>query len=311
MKCRKCQMRASINMRQHKLALCKDHFQQWVLDQTELNIKRYRMFSKQDKILVAVSGGKDSLALWDVLIKLGYQTAGLHINLGIDGLNHYSQRSQEFTEQFAGKRNLNLNVIDIRKEYGHSVTEISSFSGRYKSNNCAVCGLVKRHTMNKIASEIKYDVLVTGHNLDDEAAVLFSNTLGWDLDLLHRQAPVLPAKMGLPRKSKPFCRFYEKETAVYSILAGIDYIEDECPYSVGSTSIQHKELLNKIEHDHAGSKLAFYIKFLNAKNKLFPESDDTKSNETPLFTCKTCSQPTTKPGDCSFCRMINSISKKE
>ena len=59
----------------------------------------------------------------------------------------------------------------------------------------------------------KYDVLVTGHNLDDEAAVLFSNTLGWDLDLLQRQSPVLPAKMGLTRKTKPFCRFYEKESA--------------------------------------------------------------------------------------------------
>jgi uncharacterized protein (TIGR00269 family) len=311
MKCHKCQTRATINMRQHKLALCKDHFTQWVLDQTERNIKKYRMFSKKDKILVAVSGGKDSLALWDVLTKLDYQTVGLHINLGINGQNQYSQRSQQFTERFSHARGLDLSIINVEEEFGSSVPEIALFSNRRKSNNCSVCGLVKRHTMNQIAANYNYDVLVTGHNLDDEAAVLFSNTLGWDIDLLHRQSPVLPARMGLIRKAKPFCRFYEKETATYTLLEGIDYIEEECPYSEGSTTIQHKELLNKIEHDHAGTKLAFYLKFLNAKKVLFQDRNEPLSGVDPLFPCDKCGQPTTYPGNCSFCRMIDSIVKNK
>jgi predicted PP-loop superfamily ATPase len=85
MKCRKCGEKASVNMRQHKLALCKEHYLEWVPEQTERFIKKYGMFSRDEKVLVAVSGGKDSLALWDILVKLGYQADGLYLGLGIDG----------------------------------------------------------------------------------------------------------------------------------------------------------------------------------------------------------------------------------
>ena len=61
MKCKKCGAKASVNMRQHKLALCKEHYLEWVPEQTERFIKKYEMFSRDEKILVAVSGGKQ---LW-------------------------------------------------------------------------------------------------------------------------------------------------------------------------------------------------------------------------------------------------------
>ena len=76
MRCRKCGAKAVINMRQHKLALCKTHFLEWFVEQTERFIRKYRMFTRHERILVAVSGGKDSLALWDVLWRLGYRPTG-------------------------------------------------------------------------------------------------------------------------------------------------------------------------------------------------------------------------------------------
>ena len=63
MKCRKCGNKASVHMRQHKLALCKEHYLEWVPEQTECFIKKYQMFTPGQKILVAVSGGADSVAL--------------------------------------------------------------------------------------------------------------------------------------------------------------------------------------------------------------------------------------------------------
>ena len=89
MKCKKCGGKASVNMRQHKLALCREHYLEWVPEQTERFIKKYGMFRRDEKILVAVSGGKDSLSLWDILIRLGYQADGLYIGLGIDGNINY------------------------------------------------------------------------------------------------------------------------------------------------------------------------------------------------------------------------------
>jgi len=69
-------------MRQHRLAFCKEHYIEWFIEQTERSIEKYHMFSRDARILVAVSGGKDSLALWDVLWQLGYQADGLYIHLG-------------------------------------------------------------------------------------------------------------------------------------------------------------------------------------------------------------------------------------
>ena len=97
MRCRKCEAKAVINMRQHRLALCKSHFLDWVPAQTQRFIEKYHMFGEGDRILVAVSGGKDSLALWDILQRLGYQADGLYIGLGIDGGIAYSRESQRLS----------------------------------------------------------------------------------------------------------------------------------------------------------------------------------------------------------------------
>jgi len=79
--------------------------------------------------------------------------------------------------------------------------------------------------MNKKAKEFGYDIIATGYNLDDEAAVLFSNTLNWSVEYLKRQYPVLKEENGFIRKVKPLCKISEKESAMYAILSGIEYIE--------------------------------------------------------------------------------------
>ncbi|MCL4275268.1 MAG: adenine nucleotide alpha hydrolase family protein [Anaerolineales bacterium] len=303
MKCRKCGGKASLNMRQHRLALCKEHFLEWVPEQTERFIKKYQMFTREEKILVAVSGGKDSLALWDILTRLGYQADGLYLGLGIDGGIGYSHESQRLTEKFASENNLKLHVLDVEKEYGSSIPVLSAISHRGHGKPCAVCGLAKRHEMNRIARDLGYDVLATGHNLDDEAAVLFGNTMQWASEYILRQGPVLPASDGLARKVKPLCRFYEREMTAYSLARGIEYIYDECPFAEGSKQIFYKEALNQLETARPGAKLTFYVKFLDAKKsgELFIDKNIEQAH---LHACPKCGQPTSAPGLCSFCRMI-------
>ena len=306
MKCRKCENKASIHMRQHKLALCKEHYLEWVPEQTARFIKKYEMFTHYEKILVAVSGGKDSLSLWDILVRLGYQVDGLYLGLGIDGGINYSHESQRLTEKFANENNLKLHVVDIEKEYGQSIPVLSQISHRGHGKPCAVCGLAKRHEMNRIARDLGYDVLATGHNLDDEAAVLFGNTLTWSGEYLLRQGPVLAGAEGLARKVKPLCRFYEREMTAYAISRGIEYIYDECPFADGSQSIFYKESLNLLETARPGAKLTFYLSFLEAKKsgKLFVERNVGRAE---LHPCPRCSQPTSTPDYCSFCRMIEKV----
>ena len=306
MKCKKCGAKASVNMRQHKLALCKEHYLEWIPEQTERFIKKYEMFTHHDKILVAVSGGKDSLGLWDILVRLGYQADGLYLGLGIDEGINYSHESQRLAEKFANNHNLKLHVVDIEQEYGQPIPVLADKSLRGYGKPCAVCGLAKRHEMNRIARDLGYDVLATGHNLDDEAAVLFGNTLSWASDFLLRQGPVLPSADGLARKVKPLCRFYEREMTAYCLARGIEYIYEECPFAEGSQSIYYKELLNKLETDRPGAKLTFYLRFLEARKsgELFIENNVEQAH---LHPCSTCGQPTSAPDMCSFCRMIEKV----
>lgn len=307
MRCRKCNEKAVINMRQHKLALCPTHFVDWVPSQVELTIQKYNMFSRQDKLLVAVSGGKDSLSIWDILQQLGYSADGLYIGLGIDEGIDYSRNSLAYTRSFAMHHELTLHVVDMQSEYGESIPNLARRTHRGHYKPCSVCGLAKRHVMNRIAGQHGYSVLLTGHNLDDEAAILFGNTLNWLGPYLLHQSPVLEAdKPGLVRKAKPLCRMYEREMAAYAFLRGIDYIKDECPFAKDSTSIYHKTLLNKMETDRPGTKLNFYLSFLRAKRDgLFSPSGDENSKW--LHTCPDCGQSTTAPGLCSFCRMVHPI----
>lgn len=305
MKCRKCGLKAAVNMRQHKLALCKEHFLEWLPEQTERFIGKYHMFTHADRILVAVSGGKDSLSLWDLLTRLGYQADGLYLGLGIQGDIDYSNESHRLAQKFADANGLKLHSVDVQEQYGRPIPFLAEASHRGHGKPCAVCGLTKRHVMNRIARDLGYDVLATGHNLDDEAAVLFGNTLQWSAEYLMRQGPVLPETAGMARKIKPLFRFYEREMVAYALLRGIDYIYEECPFAAGASSIYYKELLNQLENDRPGSKLTFYLRFLEAREGgLFAEHEQMMP---ALHPCPECGQPTSAPGLCSFCRMIESV----
>ncbi len=301
MKCRKCGGRAAVNMAHHKLALCKDHYLEWLPEQTQRFIEKYRMFDRGERILVAVSGGKDSLALWDVLWRLGYPADGLYIGLGIEGEGGYSARSRSLAEQFAAQRGLNLRVFEVEQALGETIPAISNRTRRGKSKPCAVCGVNKRHIMNQVAQEGGYAALATGHNLDDEAAVLFGNALVWDAAQLARQGPVLEAVPGLARKVKPFCRFYERETAAYALLRGIDYIYEECPFASGNKTLYYKTLLNQLEAERPGAKLTYYLSFLQARSAgMFP--GEARSSQL-LHPCPACGQPTTNAHLCAYCSL--------
>jgi len=286
-------------MRQHKLSLCRDCFLEWVTQRVQATIERFEMFSPGERVLVAVSGGKDSLSLWDILLRLGYEAEGLYINVGVLDAD-YSDVSLQKLEQFAAAHGAHYHVVDVATEYGLSIPEIARLKrGR---NVCATCGLVKRHEMNRLACEGDYVALATGHNVDDEAAVLFQNTLNWATGYLARQAPVLPASHPrLARKVKPLIRLYEREMAAYALLRGIDYIYQECPYAKGATSLFYKDLLNQLELRSPGAKQRFYLSFLQARREGRLMSATARHVE--MGECTRCGQPTTAPDLCAFCRL--------
>ena len=179
MRCVKCGAKAVINMRQHKLALCKDHFLEWIPEQTQRFIDKYRMFSQQERSWWPFRG-----------VRICFHSG----NTGAPGLSgrwavyRPGDRWRDWLlervraalcEKFAAERGLHLKIVDIQNEYGETIPELASRTHRGQEKPCSVCGLAKRHVMNRVARQDGYDVLVTGHNLDDETAALLGNTLNW------------------------------------------------------------------------------------------------------------------------------------
>ena len=147
-----------------------------------------------------------------------------------------------------------------------------------------------------------YDVVVTGHNLDDEAAVLFGNVLHWQTDYLGRQLPVLPARNGFPRKVKPLVRLGEREMAAYCVLRGIDYIVEECPMAAGNKHLGYKEALNAIEADVAGHQARLLLRVPRPGVRAVHPGGRGGAGAA-ASACERCGAPTT--GEvCAFCRLV-------
>ena len=296
MKCRVCKQPAVIDVRRHNAAFCKEHFVHHCDEQVKKAIHSHRMLEPGERVLVAVSGGKDSLALWDILVRLGYDVDGLYLGLGI---GDYSDESGVYTRAFAEQLGRPLIEVDLAADEGYTIPEAAAATRR---SPCGSCGLSKRHLFNSVAIERGYDVVATGHNLDDEAAVLLGNVLRWETGYLGRQHPVLPAAPGFVRKVKPLVRLGERESAAYCVLRGIDYQVEECPMAAGNRHLGYKEALNAIEVRSPGAKHDFYFGFLaRASERFRPE---VEAEQAELQPCVRCGAPT--PGEvCAFCKLVD------
>lgn len=303
MNCTKCKTKAVLKLPRHNAAFCKSCFNSFTQDQVVRAIKSQEMFGKDDRILVAVSGGKDSLALWDLLLKLGYKADALYVNLGIPGYSNRSKdKVQRYAETVVAPYGATLHLHTVEQTEGAGIKELAQLVHR---PTCSTCGTIKRYQFNRVAIEQDYDVMATGHNLDDEAARLLGNVLHWQEEYLDKQSPNLPASIeGFAKKVKPLYRLTERELAAYCVLNGIDYIVDECPMAQGARTLLYKEVLNRLETESPGTKQYFYWGFLEKQRKKAPtKATMTEKDQALLHPCPTCGQPTTGE-TCSYCKLM-------
>ncbi len=287
-RCKICGREAFIKLHYPRMYLCKEHFIEYFERKVQRTIERYHLLRQGDRVLVAVSGGKDSAVTAHVLKKLGYNMECLHIDLGI---GEYSRRSREYAERQCGRLGLKLHVLEVRKLVGHGIGEV-----RTRRPVCSYCGLTKRYLMNKFAYDNGFDVIVTGHNLDDEASFILSSLMNWNLQYLAKQGARLEGKEKMVGKAKPLYELTEREVTLYAVANGIDYLVDKCPHSKGAVTLRYKAILNEMEEKRPGTKLNFVKGYLRNR-ELF----EKKLKEMELRECRVCSMPSS--GEvCSFCR---------
>lgn len=291
MKCTRCKIPAVVDLPSHHAAFCRDCYLIFARRLVERAIHEHEMFTSDDRILIAISGGKDSLALSWQLQELGYNISGLHIDLGIP---ESSAIARDYTERFCAKQNIELHVIETAA-LGLAMPEVKR---RMKRPICSVCGQTKRYLFNKFALENGFTVLATGHNLDDETSRLLANVMRWDTAYLSDQGPLMPAEKGFAKKVKPLFRLTEFETANLCFLAGIDYGYAPCPYSSKASFPVYKKLLADLEDIQPGRKINFYDQFLRCGRQGF----SGRTDEDSVQPCTLCGYPTSS-GECGVCRL--------
>jgi len=292
MKCKICKEKSLIRLRAHNISLCKDHFLSFVLDRVQKAIRTYQLFAVGERILVAISGGKDSLALFEILQRLGYPVEGLHVDMGIEG---FSDQAIDTVAHFLTDRRAPFHLYSLLDVAGVGITRMAS---RLKRPPCTLCGMMRRYLMNRFAWEHGFSSLATGHNLDDEGATLLGNTTNWHVGYLAKQAPLLPASHPrLVKKVKPLVLLSEREVLAYSILRELPYQEERCPHARGATSVKNKIALNLIEYHSPGTKIRFYQEF--QKNRtIFSQPEPTHHQS-----CSVCGFLTTRE-KCQFCTIV-------
>ena len=260
-------------------------------------IKKYKLCNKKEKILVALSGGKDSTVTAYLLKKFGYNIQGIHIDLKI---GKYSDDCLKEVKKLCEDLKIKLYVYDIKKEMGSGMcylrSAIQSKHGKGKLRNCAICGVIKKWILNREARKLKADKLATGHNLDDEAQTFLMN--------IFKGSPKLSSNIGAITKNisdkkfipriKPLFYIPENEIREYSKKQKLPVVYEKCPCAFDSYRIQIRKFLEKIPNKNKQN----IMKNFNTINKKIQKSKDTE-----IKYCKICGEPSRKD-TCKKCELM-------
>lgn len=307
MQCRRCKKNeAEVTLRRHNAVFCRDCFLPFFENQVRRAIKEFRLFEKSDRVLVCVSGGKDSLVLWDILLRMGYRADGMYIDLGI---GEYSQQSRKMVVDFGAKRGLDPIIVDLGVE-GMDIPGVTSI---LRKKECSLCGIIKRSFFNSVPRKLGYSTVATGHNLDDEASRLLGNFLQWNTKYIEKHHPLLPeTESGMVRKVKPLIRLTEYETTCYALLREIDYMLYDCPFSRGATSLVYKDALNTVEESMPGTKARFLFGLFSGELEAIARKRGEMSQEGTRgddSKCASCGEPSFVEL-CTYCRLKDEVEKK-
>lgn len=248
------------------------------------------MFSRDERLLLALSGGKDSATLLLALKQLEYNFDALFVNLGID---NFSDASEKTVREICERENIKLHVVYAKQE---KQLEIGALPEKYFGKECNVCGTLKRQLFNNFSLEHGYDVLLVAHNMDDEASMLFSNNRKWDYNYLRKSFPVMPAKNGFVKRAKPLCLVRESETKAFAEEQELNIVEKTCPFSSETSRRKYEQIFAHAETLLPGFLEQYYINFLhNFSSLAFLPEEEVTLNEceqcgefTPARLCRLC-----------------------
>jgi len=286
--------------------MCKKCFMDDIKRRVEVEVEKKGLRGK--KILVGVSGGKDSIVLIDILSKLLDPSKLIALNIE-EGIQGYNRRETVIKlRQYFDQLGVELVLSSFKEHVGLTLDEMvkKSKENKVKVSACTFCGGFRRKILNEIGRSYNVDFVATGHNLDDEAQTIIINLLRGDINRLIRfgDEMIRVSDKFVPRV-KPLRKVYEWETTTYAYFLGFEFQELECPYISLQPTLRAKirELLYEIEEAYPGTLLRIVENFDKIADKVKSSIMVTKLSE-----CIICGEPTTPQRKiCKNCELLMSI----
>lgn len=279
-------------------------FKEYVEKKVRDTIRTYSLFSKEDKIAVAVSGGKDSTVCFYILKKLGYNVEGITIDASI---GNYTKKNLENLKKVCAEHSIQLHVVSFKEEFGMSLCYIRSVlkSKGYDYSSCMLCGILKRYLLNKYSRKIGFDVLATGHNLDDEAQAFMMNVFRNDFKLAKRQGPIsgTSGSKQFVKRVKPLYLISEEEAIRYSKIMKFPVHYGICPCSVDAYRREYITILDAFEKKHPDVKYNIVRFQENIK-------ENVRKDEASVAVCEICGEPASK-NVCKVCLILKEMKGKK
>ena len=182
-------------------------------------------FLQGKKLLLATSGGLDSMVMIDLFRKLSFEIAIAHCNFQLRGLESFED--QNFVQHYAEANDVQLFVTQFDTE---------SFAKDYKLSTQVAARELRYHWFQEIINTEKMDFILTAHHADDNLETFLINLVrGTGLDGL----------TGIPAQNetiiRPLLIFTRQEIETYAKGNSIDWRED-------SSNSSDKYVRNKIRH---------------------------------------------------------------
>ena len=270
-------------------------------------ITKYDMLKPMDHFMIAVSGGKDSVALLHILAKLEKPFPNVEFCAGTvdEGIHGYRDEALKIAEDNCRKLGVEHRVTSFKELFGYGMDEIVKLTQKKSEGGltpCSYCGVLRRRALNMLAREAGVDKLVTAHSLDDETQTLLLNVVHGDPMRVVRSKPVLDVRHPLlVRRVKPLCMVPEQEVVFYAYLRGIDFQGVVCPYAETALRNDVRDWLNRMELKHAGTLFTVFRSMEKIRPALEAFTGDVQLND-----CRLCGEPTV--GElCRACEMLEEL----
>lgn len=261
-------------------------------------IGNYKLIKPKEKIMIGVSGGKDSILTLHMLHNyrlkndIEFDIEAVCIDEGIKG---YREKGIETAKDNCKKLKIPLTVYSFKNEWNYDLDDIYDV---YKST-CMPCGVYRRYLLNKISNSHDCDKIATGHNMDDEIQSFLMTFARNDQNKFPKFSPILEKiHENMVPRIKPLWKLPEKDVGIWCVINDIPIHNEECPYSVTSLRSDVKLMLNKIEEKKKKTKENIF--------KSFEKTFQIKQENVNLSSCEYCGQPTAK-SPCKACEITEEI----